>query len=44
MRLTKFENWISEAAQAKPYTKKLSELNPQRKYVGDTYNTDLFKI
>jgi len=42
MRLTKFKNWIGEAAQVTQYTKKLSELNPQRKYVGDTYNTDLF--
>lgn len=42
MRVTKFTHWIGEAAPAKPHTKKLSELNPQRKYVGDTYNTDLF--
>lgn len=41
MRVTKFTNWIGEAA-VKQYTKKLSEINPQRKYVGDTYNTDLF--
>jgi hypothetical protein len=41
MRVTRFKNWIGEAA-VKQYTKKLAELNPQRKYVGDTYNTDLF--
>lgn len=41
MRVTKFTNWIGEAV-VKQYTKKLSEINPQRKYVGDTYNTDLF--
>jgi len=42
MKVTKFTAWIDEAGVAKPYTKKLAELNPQRKYVGDTYNTDLF--
>jgi len=42
MKVTKFTAWIDEAVVAKPYTKKLAELNPQRKYVGDTYNTDLF--
>ena len=42
MKVTKFIEWIDEAVAAKPYTKKLAELNPQRKYVGDTYNTDLF--
>ena len=42
MRVNKFMQWIGESAPAKTYTKKLSELNPQRKYVGDTYNTDLF--
>lgn len=43
MQVRQFIDWVSEAiAPVKTYTKKLSELNPQRKYVGDTYNTDLF--
>lgn len=42
MKVTKFNQWIGESAPVKNHTKKLSELNPQRKYVGDTYNTDLF--
>jgi hypothetical protein len=43
MQVRQFIDWVSEAmSPAKTYTKKLSELNPQRKYVGDTYNTDLF--
>lgn len=43
MQVRQFTDWLGEAvAPAKTYTKKLSELNPQRKYVGDTYNTDLF--
>ena len=43
MQVRQFTNWLTEAqAPAKPYTKQLSELNPQRKYLGDTYNTDLF--
>jgi hypothetical protein len=43
MQVRQFTDWLTEAqAPAKTYTKKLSELNPQRKYLGDTYNTDLF--
>jgi hypothetical protein len=43
MQVKHFTHWLTEGqAPAKTYTKKLSELNPQRKYVGDTYNTDLF--
>jgi hypothetical protein len=43
MQVKHFTNWLNETqAPAKTYTKKLSDLNPQRKYVGDTYNTDLF--
>lgn len=43
MQVRQFTEWLGESqAPVKTYTKKLSELNPQRKYVGDTYNTDLF--
>lgn len=43
MQVKHFTNWLNEGqAPAKTYTKKLAELNTQRKYVGDTYNTDLF--
>jgi hypothetical protein len=42
MQVQSFNTWIQEAVAVKPYTKKLAELNPQRKYLGDTYNTDLF--
>jgi len=42
MQIKSFINWVHESVKPRPYTKKLAELNPQRKYLGDTYNTDLF--
>jgi hypothetical protein len=41
MQVQTFTKWISEGNSPAPYTKKLADLNSQRKYLGDTYNTEL---